>query len=144
MRSTTVAVIFATGLVLALPTTVGAASSSGTYKGKATSLDRDFRFGSVKMKVRGTKVTSLVIKAVTTTGCGNFMDVVFAPSDPETKIILGSAKLKNGRLIVTYRPVADVESQTTSINARVKGGKVTGTFKSGGICNNEGRFTAKR
>ena len=131
----------ALALGLAAPALAGTA---GTYKGKATSMDRDFKYGGVTMKVRGGKVTSLVIKAVTTTGCGGFMDVVFAPRDPETRIVSGSARLKNGRLSVKYRPVADIEDQTTEIKARIRGSKVTGTFESGALCSNAGRFTAKR
>ena len=120
------------------------AGTAGTYKGKATSMARDFDYGAVTMKVRGGRVTSLVIKAVTTTGCGGFMDVVFAPGDSETEIVSGSAKLSGGRLSVTYRPVADIEDQTTEIKARIRGSRVTGTFASGTLCGNEGRFTAKK
>lgn len=127
--------------VLAAPADAGTA---GTYKGRATSLDRDFRYGAVTMKVRGGKVTSLVIKAVTTTGCGGFMDVVFAPRDPEVQIIRGSARLRGGRLSVTYRPVRSVEEQTSTIRARIVGSKLTGTFESGVLCNNAGRFTARK
>ncbi|HEX8205751.1 MAG TPA: hypothetical protein VF587_06815 [Solirubrobacteraceae bacterium] len=128
-------------LGLAAPAVAG---TSGTYKGRATNMDRDFKYGKVTMKVRGGKVTSLAIKAVTTTGCGGFMDVIFAPNDPETQIVSGSARLRSGRLSVTYRPVKSIEDQTTTIRARVKGGKVTGTFKSGDLCVNEGRFTARK
>jgi hypothetical protein len=96
------------------------------------------------MKVRAGKVTSLVIKAVTTTGCGGFMDVVFAPRDPETGIVAGSARLRDGRLSVTYRPVKSIERQSTTIRARIAGSRVTGTFESGELCGNAGRFTARR
>ena len=128
-------------LLIAAPATAGTA---GTYKGKATSMDRDFNYGKVTMKVRADKVTSLVIEAVTTDGCGGFMDVVFAPKDPETQIVEGSARIKNGRLSVTYRPVRSIEDQVTTIKARFSGSKVTGTFESGTLCNNGGRFTAKK
>ena len=141
MRRSLVSLALLAALALAAPADAGTA---GTYKGRATSMDRDFKYGKVTMKVRGGKVTSLVIKAVTTTGCGGFMDVVFAPNDPETQIVKGSAKLQAGRLSVTYRPVKSVEDQTTTIKARIVGSKVTGTFKSGGVCVNEGRFTARK
>ena len=143
MRSTGFLVVIALAACLALPTTVGAASTV-TYKGRATSTDRDFKYGKVTMKVRGGKVIRLKIESVTTTGCGGFMTLVFNPSYPSTQITKGSARLKNGRLSVTYRPEKTVEDQTTTINARVKDGKVTGTFASGDLCVNEGRFTAKR
>ena len=143
MRRSLALLTLLAGLALALAAPA-VAGTAGTYKGKATSMDRDFKYGGVTMKVRGGKVTSLVIKAVTTTGCGEFMDVVFAPKDPETQIVKGSARLSGGRLSVTYRPVADVEDQTTKIKARIRGSRVTGTFASGTLCGNEGRFTAKK
>ncbi len=137
-------IVIALLALLALPTTVGAAGPAGTYKGRATSMDRDFKYGKVTMKVRGSKVTNLKIESVTTTGCGGFMNVIFAPNDPETQIVEGSARIRNGRLKVKYRPVRSIEDQTTTINARVSGGRVTGTFSSGGLCVNEGRFTGRR
>ncbi len=137
-------IVLALLALLAVPTTVGAAGPAGTYKGRATSMDRDFKYGKVTMKVRGSKVTNLKIESVTTTGCGGFMNVIFAPNDPETQIVEGSARIRNGRLKVKYRPVRDVEDQATTIDARVSGGKVTGTFRSGDLCVNAGRFTARR
>ncbi len=133
----------ALAVCLALPTTVGAANTV-TYKGRATSTDKDFKYGKVTMKVRGGKVLTLKIEAVTTTGCGGFMTVVFTPAYPGTQIVKGSARLRDGRLSVTYRPDKTVEDQTTTMKALVRNGKVTGTFKSGDLCGNEGRFTAKR
>ena len=121
-----------------------AASFDGTYKGQAKSLESDFRYGKVTVKVKNNKVTYLEIESVTTTGCGGFMTVVFAPNDPETQITKGSARIRNGRLSVTYRPVRDIEDQTTTIRARVTKSKVTGTFESGDLCGNEGRFSARR
>ncbi|MCW2959130.1 MAG: hypothetical protein JWP18_1933, partial [Solirubrobacterales bacterium] len=76
-------------------------------------------------------------------GCGGFMTVIFAPKDKETQIVKGSATIKGNRLSVTYRPVRSIENQTTTISATFKGSKVTGTFKSGNLCGNAGRFTAK-
>ncbi|CAN5643337.1 hypothetical protein BH10ACT11_BH10ACT11_07140 [soil metagenome] len=129
-------------LLIAVPASAGTA---GTYKGKATSMDRDFNYGKVTMKVRGGKVTSLVIEGVTTSGCGGFMDVVFAPKDRDTKIVKGSARIKtHDRLSVTYRPLRSIEDQVTTIKAHFTGSKVSGTFKSGTLCNNRGRFTAKK
>ena len=126
---------------LAAPASAGTA---GTYKGRATNMARDFNYGAVTVRVRAGRVTSVVIKAVTTTGCGGFMDVVFAPRDPETRVVRGSAKLVNGRLSVTYRPVKSIEDQTTRLTARLRGSRITGTFESGGLCVNAGRFTARR
>ena len=140
MRRLPLLALLAVLVSLAVPATVLAA----TYKGKATSMDRSFKYGKVTMVVRAGKVRKLTIESVTTTGCGGFMTVVFAPRDPETQITKGSARIRNGRLSVTYRPVKSIEDQTTTINARISGGRVTGTFKSGDLCVNEGRFTARR
>jgi len=144
MRRLHLLALLALAALLALPPYVGAAGTAGTYKGRATNMDRDFRYGKVTVKVRNGKVTNLKIESVTTTGCGGFMSVIFAPNDPETQITKGSARIRNGRLNVTYRPVRDVEDQTTTMKARFRGSRVTGTFESGDLCVNEGRFTARR
>lgn len=137
--------LFVLVLVAAVTVPAQAAGVNGTYRGQAKSLESDFRYGKVTVRVMTGKVRKLEIQAVTTTGCGGFMDVVFAPSDPETRIVAGSARIKaDGRFFVKYQPVASIEDQTTTIRARFGGGKVTGTFKSGGLCVNAGRFTAKR
>ena len=120
------------------------AGPSATYRGRATNMDRDFRYGKVKVVVRDARVRNVTIEAVTTSGCGGFMTLVFAPSDPETQIVSGSAKVRNGRFVVKYRPVRSIEDQTTEIRARVTKRSITGTFASGDLCGNEGRFTARR
>ena len=140
MRMLRFPVLVAVLVSLALPATAFAV----TYKGRATSMDRSFKYGKVTFTVRNGKVTKVKIESVTTTGCGGFMTVIFAPNDPETQITKGSARIRNGRFNVTYRPVRSIEDQTTTIKARVTGGRVTGTFESGDLCVNEGRFTARR
>lgn len=136
--------VLAVAACLALPAAVGGATGTLVYKGKATSTARDFKYGAVTVKRRAARVTNIKIESVTTTGCGGFMTLVFAPSDPETQITKGSARIRDGLLSVTYRPVRSIEDQTTTIRARFSGSRVTGTFKSGGLCVNAGRFTARR
>lgn len=119
-------------------------ASAATYTGKATSTNTSFKYGPVKVVTKGSKVTKLTIESVTTTGCGGFLTLVFAPADADTQIVKGSAKIKGGKLSVTYRPDRTVEDQTTTITATFKGSSVRGTFSSGSLCVNEGRFTAKR
>lgn len=137
--------LFVVVLVAALAVPAQAAGPDGVYRGQAKSLESDFRYGKVTVRVRSRNVRKLEIEAVTTTGCGGFMTVVFAPDDPETKIVSGSARIKaDGRFFVRYRPVESIEDQATTIRARFGGGRVSGTFKSGGLCVNAGRFTAKR
>ena len=120
------------------------AGPSVTYKGRATNMDRDFKYGKVAVVVRDGRVRHIEIQSVTTTGCGGFMSVIFAPSDPETQIVSGSAKIRNGRLSVKYRPVRSIEDQATEIRATVSRSTITGTFRSGDLCGNAGRFTARR
>lgn len=140
MRTISLSIVVAIAASLTLPAAAGAA----TYRGKATSMDRSFKYGKVTVRTRGSKVTKIEIESVTTSGCGGFMTVVFAPNDPETQIVKGSARIRDGRLSVTYRPVRSVDDQTTTIRARFSGGRVTGTFSSGELCVNQGRFTARR
>ena len=139
MRRLSLPLALVAGLALAIPAEAG---STRTYRGQAKSLKSDFRYGKVRVVVRDNRVRRIEIKAVTTTGCGGFMDVIFAPSS--AKIVSGSARIRNGRLSVKYRPDPSVEDQTTEIKARFRGRSVTGTFASGQICGNDGRFTAKR
>lgn len=137
--------LFLLVLAAAVAVPAQAAGVNGTYRGQAKSLESDFRYGKVLARVKSNNVRYLEIEAVTTTGCGGFMDVVFAPSDPETKIVGGSTRIKaDGRFFVKYRPVESIDDQTTTIRARFRAGKVTGTFKSGSLCVNAGRFTAKK
>jgi hypothetical protein len=143
MRHRSVLLVLLACAVAAVPAL--AAAFDGKYTGKATNLAGDFKYGKVTVKVAKNKVTYLEIEAVTTSGCGGFMDVVFAPKDPETQIIGGSAKIgANGGFKVKYRPVRSIEDQHTTIKARFSGGKVRGTFASTDLCVNEGRFSAKR
>jgi hypothetical protein len=131
-------------LTLSVAPATAAAVPAGTYKGRATNMDRDFRYGKVRVVVRNDRIRRVLIESVTTSGCGGFMSVVFAPSDPELKILEGSTRIRNGRFFVKYQPEPSVEDQTTTMRGRFSGGRVTGTFSSGDLCENEGRFTARR
>ena len=128
-------------VALAIP--AGAASTQ-TFKGRATSTDKSFKYGKVTVKRKGSKVTSVKIESVTTTGCGGFMTLVFTPSDKDLQIVSGSARIKDGKLSVKYRPDRSVDDQTTTLKAKFKGSSVSGTFSSGSLCVNKGRFSAKR
>ena len=131
-------------LSLGLLAAPAAAGPSVTYKGQAKSLESDFRYGKVRLTVRDNRVTRIVIESVTTTGCGGFMSVVFAPNDPDLEMVSGSTRIRGGRFRVKYRPTKDVEDQTTEIRARITRRSATGTFASGKLCVNDGRFTARR
>ena len=137
----TAALVLTGAATLAAPATAG---PSVTYKGRATNMDRDFRYGSVRVVVRDGRVRKVTIESVTTSGCGGFMTVVFAPGDPDTKILTGSTRIRGGRFSVKYQPEPSVDDQTTTMRARITRSSVTGTFSSGDLCVNEGRFTARR
>ena len=128
-------------VVLAAP----AAAEAVTYRGTATSTDRDFKYGAVRVVVRNSRVTRLTIESVTTTGCGGFMTLVFNPRDRGARIVRGSARIsRRGRFFVRYRPDRTVEDQSTQIRARFSGRRVTGSFRSGDLCVNAGYFSARR
>jgi hypothetical protein len=141
MRSTTLVLTIGLLGALAVPATAGPAK---TYTGKATSTDRSFRYGKVTVKTAGKKVTLVKIEGVTTTGCGGFMSVIFSPGSKGVQITKGSATIKGGKLAVTYRPTSEVPTQKTELKATITASTVTGTFKSGELCENAGRFSAKR
>lgn len=130
-------------LALVVPATA-AAPKTATYTGKATGVDGKFRYGAVTMKVKGTRLQRLEIKAVTTTGCGGFMTVVIAPDAKGSKITKGSATIRGGKLSLTYVPTSDVDDQATQVKATITGHTVKGTFSSGEVCSNAGKFTANR
>lgn len=137
--------------VLAALTTAALASPAAagpttTYRGKATSKDRSFRYGKVTLKVRDQKVTNLKIESVTTNGCAGVtaINIVFAPGSRGQQIVGGSARIKKGRFVVSFRPDRTVEEQVVSIRATITKRSASGIFESVGICTNEGRFTAKR
>ena len=119
-------------------------AATATYKGRATSLDGDFKYGAVTVKVANGRVKRIEIKSVTTTGCGGFMTVVYAAGYEGSKIIKGSNRIRDGRFNFTYQPTTDVEDQATVYKGRVTASRVTGTFSSGDLCVNEGKYTAKR
>jgi len=143
MRPALVPLTLVAAIALAAPATAG---STATYKGRATSTDKSFKYGKVTVRTKGSKVTNLKIESVTTNGCAGVsaITIVFAPGNRDQEIVGGSATIKKGKLTVSFRPDKTVEEQITSIRATFKGKSVTGQFESVGICTNAGRFTAKR
>jgi len=138
-RRTRVSLVVAFAL-LAAP----ALAATTTYKGSATNLAGDFKYGKVTVKVSGNRVKRIEIQSVTTTGCGGFMTVIYADGYKGSKIVKGSNKIRNGRFSFTYKPTTDVEDQVTEYKGKITKSRATGTFKSHDLCVNEGRFTAKR
>ncbi len=143
-RTALLPLALALAIALAAPAVAGPTT---TYKGKATSKDKTFRYGKVTMRVKDRRVTNLKIESVSTNGCAGVsaMNIVFTPSSKAQKIVGGSARLtKSGRLVVSFRPDKTVEEQVVSIRATVKKSSASGQFESVGICTNAGRFTARR
>jgi hypothetical protein len=139
-----VAVLVPLAAVAALLAAPATAAAPAVYKGQAKSMTSDFRYGKVRINVRNGRVTRLLIESVTTSGCGGFMSVVFAPKDRETQIVKGSTRIRRGKFYVKYRPVRSVEDQFTEMRVTFRGRRASGTFKSYDLCVNSGRFSAKR
>ena len=98
------------------------------------------------IKRKGSRVTRVKIEAVTATcpfGTTN-RTIVFNPKDSAIQILSGSAKIKSGRMAVTYQPDKTVEDQQTTLKIKFRGSKATGTFSETEICVDKGRFSARR
>jgi hypothetical protein len=145
MRRTTLALCALLVATAAVPA-LSQAAGSQTYRGKAKSVAGDFSYGPVTVKRKGSRVLRVKIEAVTATcpfGTTN-RTIVFNPKDAAIRILSGSAKIKRGKMSVTYLPDATVEDQKTTLHLKFKGSKVTGRFSETDICVDEGKFTAKR
>ena len=126
------AVLAALTLFAALPAAdAGAAVKAGQWAGKATNIDRDFNYGKVTFRVKGNTMRNLVIRAVTTSGCGGFKDVV-----------VPKLTIKGNRFTGAYQPVPGVDD-IISVNGTFKGNTAKGVFSEGPLCQNAGRFTAR-
>lgn len=118
-------------MCLALVATAVAAPS-GVWKGKATNMDRDFRYGKVSFRVSGSKMTNLKIEAVTVSGCGGF-----------TTLVIPKLTIRGRRFTGAYQPVKGTD-QIVSANGTFSGSTAEGTFSAGPLCRGAGRFTARR
>ena len=121
-------------VVLVLLTSCGVADAAvpgGSWKGRATSTDGDFRYGKVTFKVRGKTMRSLKIESVTVSGCGGFMTIV-----------VPKLTIKGSKFSGTYKPLADSD-QTIIVTGTISSRKATGKFTAGPTCVGEGKFTAR-
>jgi hypothetical protein len=107
------------------------AATGGPWTGKATSMDRDFNYGKVTFKVKGSTIRGLQIEAVTVSGCGGFMTLV-----------IPRARIDGRRFTGAYQPVPGTD-QIVSVNGTFRGNTVKGTFSAGPLCQGAGRFTAR-
>ena len=139
-----IARMLAAALLCAALLATPAVAATLTYKGKATSTDGTFKYGKVTVRIANGTVTKIEIQSVTTSGCGGFMTVVYSKGYPGSKITKGSPKVRSGKFNFTYMPTTDVEDQTTLFKGTVTKSRVTGTFKSGVLCGNAGKYTARR
>jgi hypothetical protein len=98
------------------------------------------------IKRKSARVTRVKIEAVTATcpfGTTN-RTILFNPRDSAIQVLSGSAKIKSGRMSVTYRPDKALEDQQTTLKIRFRGSRATGTFSETDICVDKGKFSAKR
>lgn len=110
---------------------VGAAEAS-QWVGKATNLKGDFNYGKVTFTVKGSLMKNLIIEAVTTQGCGGYKSVV-----------VPKVRIRGSRFQATYVPVPGLDD-TIKVSGTIRGSKATGKFREFGLCNNEGKFTARK
>jgi|SRR3712207_5763917 len=108
-----------------------AAPQAGAWRGQATSMDTDFKYGKVSFRVVGNTIRNLKIEGVTTTGCGGFKDV-FVP-----KLTIKGTKFSG-----SYKPVPDVDD-VIIVRGTITSRSAKATFSEGPTCQNKGRFTAK-
>lgn len=107
------------------------AAPSGSWRGKATNMARDFNYGKVTFRTSGKRMTNLKIEAVTVSGCGGF-----------TTLVIPRLTIKGRRFTGAYQPVKGVD-QIVSANGTFSGSIAKGTFSAGPLCRGAGRFTAR-
>ncbi len=123
----------------------GAAAATRVYKGKATNLAGDFKYGKVLAKVKGSKLTQLKVEAVTST-CysGTILRThVYNSSDKTMQVLEGSNRVKSGKLHLIFKPDPTVEDMIT-LDLKVGSRKVTGTSVEEGVCAGAAKLKAKR
>ena len=136
-------------LALTLPLAAGPADAATiqTYRGQATSVDPDFRYGRVTVKRVGARVTFVEIKAVTANCSGQALlrTIVYRSSSREMQVVSGSNRIsRTGTMRLTYRPDRGTQNAVTRLRIVFSGRRATGTFDETGLCTDRGRFTAAR
>jgi len=102
------------------------------YEGKATNSAGDFNYGKVTFTVSGTTMKDLKIEGVTTSGCGGYKNV-----------IVPKIKIRGTKFSAGYVPVPGLDDIVT-VSGTIRNGKVTGIFAEGPLCQNDGKFTARK
>lgn len=121
------------------------AAATRVYKGKATSLAGDFKYGKVVAKVKGSKLTHLKVEAVTS-ACysGTILRThVYNANDKTMKVLEGSNRVKSGKLHLIFQPDPTVEDMIT-LDLKVSSSKVTGTSTEEGVCAGAAKLKATR
>ena len=108
-----------------------AAPTAGSWRGQATNMDRDFKYGKVTFRVKGNTIRNLKIEGVTVDGCGGYKDV-FVP-----KLTIKGTKFSG-----SYKPVADADD-IIIVRGTITSRSAKATFTEGPLCEGAGRFTAK-
>lgn len=116
--------------LVAIP--VAEAAAPGAWKGRATSMDRSFKYGKVTFTVKGDTMRKLTIEGVTvSSNCGGYK-TIYVPK----------LTIKGKRFTGAYQPVKGVDD-IISVHGTFSGGTAKGTFSEGPLCDGAGRFTAR-
>ena len=102
------------------------------YEGQATNSTGTFNYGKVTFTVSGTTMKDLKIEGVTTSGCGGYKNV-----------IVPKIKIRGTKFSAGYVPVPGLDDIVT-VSGTIRNGKVTGIFAEGPLCQNDGKFTARK
>lgn len=118
---------------------VASPAAASRWLGKATDRAGDFEYGKVTFTVSGSTMRNLVIEGVTTSGCGGYKSV-----------IVPKLKIRGSKFSGSYVPVPG-KNDIIRVTGKIKGSRATAIFSEGSIdptkpplCENEGKFTAKR
>lgn len=117
-------------LLLAFHTNIACAFDR--YEGSATNSTGTFNYGKVTFTVNGSTMKDLKIEGVTTSGCGGYKNV-----------IVPRVKIRGTKFSAGYVPIPGLDDIVT-VSGTIRNGRVTGIFNEGPLCQNSGKFTARR
>jgi hypothetical protein len=125
-------------LVASLVTMVASFGSLSTahagskWQGTSTNPAGNFNYGKVTFTLDGKIMKNFIIKGVTTSGCGNYNNVV-----------VPRINVQGTKFNATYVSIAGI-NDIIVVSGKFNGNKVTGSFSEGPLCSNAGKFSAKK
>ena len=118
-------------LLVAVPAgSAEAAARGGSWRGQATSTDRDTKYGKVSFRVSGSKITRFTLRGVPVPDCGG------------TKVVV-VFKLRIRGTKFSGRASDEATGDVAVVRGTISGGRARGTFSTGPKCGAKGRFTAR-